>query len=152
MENSKSQLVDTINIPPKFDRILTSMKQISEKEEKPFTSSLCPEACCRNGWGWAEYTPPPSPPPYFPIYFLNHRYFLSTRRNRCSYPQCFLHVYKLAEPRIFAFKTTQPLFFSSVFPSRFLHVYNLAKPWIFPFKTTQPLLFSSMFPSCVQAN
>ncbi len=35
------------------------MKQISEKEDNPFTSSLniCPEACCRKGWGGQKKAP-----------------------------------------------------------------------------------------------
>jgi hypothetical protein len=43
------------------------MKQISEVEEKPFTSSLniSPEACCSKGVGAGGVTPPP-PPLYRP--------------------------------------------------------------------------------------
>ncbi len=51
------------------------MKQISEEEEKPLTSSLniCSEACStvERGGGRAEYRPPPYQRPLFPSLFVN---------------------------------------------------------------------------------
>jgi hypothetical protein len=39
-----------------YQPFLSPMEQISQMEEKPFTSSLnyCPEACFRKGWGRTE--------------------------------------------------------------------------------------------------
>ncbi len=58
------------------------MKQISEVEEKPFTSSLniCLKACFRKRVGTGGVTPPlPSASPYFPA---DPSIFHSRRRNR----------------------------------------------------------------------
>jgi hypothetical protein len=62
------------------------MKQISEVEEKPFTSSLtiCPEAFCRNGWGGRSNTSPLAPSQRI------RGYFIKRRRNRYSPPRCWI--------------------------------------------------------------
>ncbi len=60
------------------------MGQISEVEEKPFTSSLnvYTEACCGKRVGAG---------PSNASNTLFHGYFIERRRNRCSPHRCFLH-------------------------------------------------------------
>jgi hypothetical protein len=71
------------------------MKQISEVEGNPFTSSLnsCPEkekpAVERGGGGRSNASPPLF---HLPISQLIRGYLIQRRRNRYSPPRCFLHV------------------------------------------------------------
>jgi hypothetical protein len=70
---------------------MKTTKQISQVEEKPFTSSLniWLEACCRKRWGRAEELLPPH---HHPISQLIRGHFIKKRRrNRYSPPRCFLH-------------------------------------------------------------
>ncbi len=63
-----------VNITVGYHRCpVMSMKQISEIEKKLFMSSLniCPEACCRKGWGRAT-TPFPPTSLYFPDFWILH--------------------------------------------------------------------------------
>ncbi len=74
-----------------------TMKQISEVEGKPFTSSLniCPEKpAVERGGGGRSNT---SPLFHHPISQLIRGYLIQRRRNRYSSLRCFLHVQYLTK-------------------------------------------------------